>query len=128
MLGIGREKRVVGMHDFGAGLAGPFDRRAAEGEGRLGVHDVVLGVDELLDQLFVGPGPSQPVLGVEKKVPGGKAENLDVFALVHAVGIGRGVNMDLMAELGEFLGENLGGGGNPVDAGEVGVGDEGDFH
>jgi hypothetical protein len=92
------------------------------------MDDIILGVHELLDQFLVGPGPPQAVLGIEEKVPGGETEDLEVIGFVDAVGISRGIDVDLVAELHEFLGENLRGGGNAVDAGEIGVGHERDFH
>ena len=91
------------------------------------MDDVVFLVDEMLDQFFVAPGHSQAVLGIEKEVKGRETGEILTGRFIDAVGKSRGVDMDLMAELGEFLGENLGGGGNAVDAGEISVGNQGDF-
>jgi hypothetical protein len=128
MLGIGREKGVIGMDDFGPALSSPLHRRAADSKGSLGMDDVVFIFNKLLDQLFFGiQGIPSRSSGIEKKIQGRKPVDFQVIGFVDAIGKSGSVNMDFMAQLHEFFGENLGGGGNPIDAGKVGVGDEGDF-
>ena len=80
------------------------------------------------DQFFIGPGHSQSVFGIEKEIEGGKPVDFQVVVFVDAIRIIRGVNMDFVAELDEFLGEYLGGGRHSVDAGKISVGNESDFH
>ena len=88
----------------------------------------ISGLDEMFDQILGLPGHSQAVLGVEEKIKRWKTMDLNGghFSSM-LVGKGGGVNMDFVAQLGEFLGEDLGGSGNAVDAGKVGVGNKSDF-
>src|SRR5271170_400902 len=110
MLGIGRKKGVIGMHHPGPRFVPPLYRRPTDGKRRLGMDDVVLGILELLDQLFVFPRLAKPVLGVEKEVPGWETEDLHVVAFVDMIWEGGRVNINFMAQLREFFAENLGGG------------------
>ena len=115
------------MDHLGPAFPGPLDRRTADGEGRLGMDDVELLVLKMLDEFFIPARQAQAVFGVEKQIEGRKPVDLETGFFIDVIGKGRGVNMDFMTQFVKFFREDLGGGRNPVDAGVVGVGDEGDI-
>jgi len=84
-------------------------------------------VMEMLDQLLVGVGPGEPVFRIEKKIPGRETVYMVGVEGIDMVREGRSVDMNLMPCFGKFLGENLGGGGHPIDTGKVGIGNQSDF-